>query len=89
MDFDFSPKVLDLRSKVSKFMDEYVYPNEQTFEDQLNAGPDRWQIPPILEELKEQAKAAGLWNLFLPVHFCVTLRYIVMLRTHNCVAGVG
>lgn len=66
MDFDFSPKVLDLRAKVSKFMDEYVYPNEQTFEDQLNAGPDRWQIPPILEELKEQAKAAGLWNLFLP-----------------------
>ncbi len=66
MDFDYSPKVQDLRKKVSQFMDEYVYPNEQTFEDQLNSGPDRWQIPPIIEEIKERAKSAGLWNLFLP-----------------------
>ncbi len=66
MDFDFSPKVQDLRKKVSQFMEGHVHPNEQTFEDQLNSGPDRWQIPPIIEELKEKAKAAGLWNLFLP-----------------------
>ena len=66
MDFDYSPKVQDLRKKVSQFMDEHVYPNEQTFEDQLNSGPDRWQIPPIIEEIKERAKSAGLWNLFLP-----------------------
>ena len=66
MDFDFSPKVQDLRKQVSQFMEDYVYPNEQTFEDQLNSGPDRWQIPPIIEELKEKSKAAGLWNLFLP-----------------------
>ena len=66
MDFDFSPKVQDLRKQVSQFMEDYVYPNEKTFEDQLNSGPDRWQIPPIIEELKEKAKAAGLWNLFLP-----------------------
>ena len=66
MDFDYSPKVQDLRKKVSQFMDEYVHPNEQTFEDQLNSGPDRWQIPPIIEEIKERAKSAGLWNLFLP-----------------------
>ena len=66
MDFDYSPKVQDLRKKVSQFMDEHVHPNEQTFEDQLNSGPDRWQIPPVLEEIKEKAKAAGLWNLFLP-----------------------
>ena len=66
MNFDFSPKVEDLRAKVGRFMDDYVYPNERTFEDQLASGPDRWQIPPILEELKEKAKAAGLWNLFLP-----------------------
>ncbi len=66
MDFDFSPKVQDLQKKVSQFMEDYVYPNEKTFEDQLNSGPDRWQIPPIIEELKEKAKSAGLWNLFLP-----------------------
>ena len=66
MDFDYSPKVQDLRKKVSQFMDKHVYPNEQTFEEQLNSGPDRWQIPPIIEEIKERAKSAGLWNLFLP-----------------------
>ena len=66
MDFDFSPKVQDLRKQVSQFMEDYVHPNEKTFEDQLNSGPDRWQIPPIIEELKEKSKAAGLWNLFLP-----------------------
>ena len=66
MNFDFSPKVEDLRAKVGRFMDDYVYPNERTFEEQLASGPDRWQIPPILEELKDKAKAAGLWNLFLP-----------------------
>ncbi len=66
MDFDFSPKVQDLRKKVSQFMEDHVHPNEQTFEDQLNSGPDRWQVPPIIEELKEKAKGAGLWNLFLP-----------------------
>ncbi len=66
MDFDFSPKVQDLRKQVSQFMEDYVYPNEKTFEDQLNSGPDRWQIPPIIDELKEKAKGAGLWNLFLP-----------------------
>ncbi len=66
MDFDFSPKVQDLRKQVSQFMEDYVYPNEKTFEDQLNSGPDRWQIPPIIEELKEKSKNAGLWNLFLP-----------------------
>ena len=66
MNFDFSPKVEDLRTKVGRFMDDHVYPNERTFEEQLASGPDRWQIPPILEELKDEAKAAGLWNLFLP-----------------------
>ena len=66
MDFDFSPKVKDLQKEVSKFMDDHVYPNEVTFEEQLNSGSARWQIPPVLEELKDKAKSAGLWNLFLP-----------------------
>jgi len=47
-------------------MDEHIYPNEQTYLDQHEAAEDRWQIPPIVEELKEKARAAGLWNLFLP-----------------------
>src|SRR5947207_3697321 len=47
-------------------MDEHVYPAEKIFEQQLNEQPSRWQIPPIMEELKQKARAAGLWNLFLP-----------------------
>jgi acyl-CoA dehydrogenase len=47
-------------------MDQIVYPNERTYRDQLLAGPDRWHIPPIMEEMKAQARNADLWNLFLP-----------------------
>jgi Acyl-CoA dehydrogenases len=63
--FEFSPKALELRERLLAFMDEYIYPNEATFRDELAAGP-RWQPPRILETLKAKAKAAGLWNLFLP-----------------------
>lgn len=66
MDFDYSPKVKDLQKRVQNFMEEYIYPNEETYYNQLNSQGDRWQIPPIMEELKAKAKAAGLWNLFLP-----------------------
>ena len=66
MDFAFSPKVQDLQARLTAFMEERIYPNEQTYREQLNAGPTRWQSPPIMEELKRQARAAGLWNLFLP-----------------------
>ena len=47
------------------FMDEHIYPNEERFYAQLQEG-DRWEEPPLLEELKAKARAAGLWNLFLP-----------------------
>ncbi len=48
-------------------MDEYVYPNEKVYEEQLSEQHSRWSsIPPIMEELKQKAKDAGLWNLFLP-----------------------
>jgi acyl-CoA dehydrogenase len=66
VDFAFSPNVQDLQARLTAFMEERVYPNEQTYREQLTAGPTRWQIPPIMEELKRQAQAAGLWNLFLP-----------------------
>ncbi|MEO8028863.1 MAG: acyl-CoA dehydrogenase family protein [Bryobacteraceae bacterium] len=65
MNFDFSPKVKDLQQRLTAFMDEHVYPNEKLFEQQVNSG-DRWKVIPIIEDLKPKARAAGLWNLFLP-----------------------
>lgn len=66
MNFDYSEKVQKLRSSLIEFMNEIVYPNEKTYEEQLNQADSRWTIPPIMEEMKQQAKKAGLWNLFLP-----------------------
>ena len=66
MDFDYSEKVQKLRAELAEFMDKHIYPNEKTFYDQLNAAESRWTVPPVVEELKEKAKAEGLWNLFLP-----------------------
>ena len=69
MHFDYSPKVQDLRARVDGFMQEHVYPNERRFyaeiEDNTRKG-ERWTPTRIVEELKVKAKAAGLWNLFLP-----------------------
>ena len=65
MDFEFSPKVQDLRVRLLAFMDEHIYPNEALFLQQIEAG-DRWEPAEILTELKGYAKEAGLWNLFLP-----------------------
>jgi acyl-CoA dehydrogenase len=66
MDFDFSPKVTELSSRVDEFMHEHVFPNEAAFFSYLDQGDSRWVIPPIMEELKQKAREAGLWNLFLP-----------------------
>jgi acyl-CoA dehydrogenase len=60
-----SEKVQDLARRLAAFMDEHVYPQEATFRRQVAEG-DRWQPAPIVEELKARARAAGLWNLFLP-----------------------
>ena len=65
MHFDFSDKVKSLQKKLQAFMDEHVYPNEQRFEKETEQG-DRWRPSRIIEELKPKARAAGLWNLFLP-----------------------
>lgn len=65
MDLDYSVKTLELQKRLAAFMDEFIYPNEQAFHDEINAG-DRWRPSELIETLKGKAKAAGLWNLFLP-----------------------
>jgi acyl-CoA dehydrogenase len=65
MNFEYSDKVKQLQQRLSAFMDEHVYPTEKIFHKQIDEG-DRWQPTAIIEELKPKARAAGLWNLFLP-----------------------
>jgi acyl-CoA dehydrogenase len=65
VDFQYSTKAQDYLRRLGAFMDEHVYPNEETYYTQLAAG-NRWQDPPLLEPLRDKARAAGLWNLFLP-----------------------
>lgn len=66
MNFDYSKKVESLRKTLLEFMNDVVYPQERTYEEHLGQAGSRWEIPPIMEQMKEQAKRAGLWNLFLP-----------------------
>jgi acyl-CoA dehydrogenase len=69
MDFSHSDKVKDLQARVTAFMEAHVYPAEARFEaemDAARAAGNAWQPAPVMEELKARAKAAGLWNLFLP-----------------------
>ena len=66
MDFAYTEKVNELRKRVSEFMDRYIYPNEQTFRDQVAASGNPHHHAEIVDELKTKAKAEGLWNLFLP-----------------------
>src|SRR5574340_174963 len=64
MDFEFSDTVRNLERRLRAFMDESIYPNEQRFAQDIAC--DRWSPTMIVEELKPKARAAGLWNLFLP-----------------------
>jgi acyl-CoA dehydrogenase len=64
MEFEFSDKVKDLQKRLTAFMEEYIYPNERLYYEQVRQ--ERWRAAPIIEELKPKARAAGLWNLFLP-----------------------
>jgi acyl-CoA dehydrogenase len=65
MNFDYSPKTRELQNKMRAFMDEFIYPNEKAYQDEINSG-DRWQPLQLIEDLKQKAKAENLWNLFLP-----------------------
>ncbi len=66
MDFAYSEKVTTLMRRVSDFMDRFIYPNLQTYRDQIAASGNPHHHAEIVDELKERAKAEGLWNLFLP-----------------------
>jgi acyl-CoA dehydrogenase len=75
MDFGFDDTTLELRERLLAFMDECVYPAEETFRQQVHSAASPWDTPPVLEELKLAARERGLWNLFLP-------------RTHEYGAGL-
>ncbi|WP_158933851.1 acyl-CoA dehydrogenase [Burkholderia sp. S171] len=69
MNFDYTPKVQELRQKLSHFFDEHIYPNERAFNSEVaanRANGNAWVPTALIEKLKEQARDAGLWNLFLP-----------------------
>ena len=63
-----TPRAEDLKKRVAAFVEEHVMPAEPVFHEQLEKAADRWDVPPVMEELKKKAKAQGLWNLFVPKH---------------------
>ena len=75
MDFGFDHKTSELQQRLLEFMDECVYPAEARFQAEVESADDPWGTPPVLEELKAEARERGLWNLFLP-------------RTHEFGAGL-
>jgi acyl-CoA dehydrogenase len=66
MEFADNPKVEALRTRLLAFMDEFVYPAEQAYEEQMRGAAESHLQPPVIEDLKRDARARGLWNLFLP-----------------------
>jgi len=75
MDFAFDDTTAELQRRLLAFMDDCVYPAEARFREEAATGADPWATPPVLEELKAEARSRGLWNLFLP-------------RTHEHGAGL-
>jgi len=66
MDFAHDETTEQLRSRLSEFMDEHVYPAEPVLREQIESADSPWFHPPVVEELKARARERGLWNLFLP-----------------------
>ena len=66
MDFQHSARVQDYIDRLNAFMDEHVYPNEKAYHEYYQTAADRWSSPPLMKQLQDKAKAAGLWNLFMP-----------------------
>ncbi|MDR3513977.1 MAG: acyl-CoA dehydrogenase family protein [Caulobacteraceae bacterium] len=69
MDFDISPTQTRWLNRVVEFMNEHIYPAIPAYEAEMNVlGAERWKVVQVVEELKVKAKAAGLWNFFMPPH---------------------
>lgn len=68
MDFAVDATTRELSERAAQFIDEFVIPAEKYFHDNPTAGDVQWERPAIMADLKRQAKAMGLWNLFLPHH---------------------
>jgi acyl-CoA dehydrogenase len=66
MEFAFDTRTEELRKQLLAFMDEHIYPAEPVFAEQVAAASNPWTRPPVIEELKTEARKRGLWNLFLP-----------------------
>src|SRR6187399_3011009 len=66
MDFEYSERSKELMERLTKFMDEVIYPAEPVYEEQMEQAKDRWQLPKVIEDCKAEAKKRGLWNMFLP-----------------------
>jgi acyl-CoA dehydrogenase len=66
MNFEYSLKVKEYQKRLNDFMEEFIYPNEKLYKEQLDPVDRFSKVPPIMEELKLKAKEKGLWNLFLP-----------------------
>lgn len=70
MDFEYSPRCMELQEKLNHFMDKHIYPNERTYKEEVDRNGrekgNRWIPTKIVEELKPIARKEGLWNLFLP-----------------------
>ncbi|MFT2091529.1 acyl-CoA dehydrogenase family protein [Paraglaciecola sp. 2405UD69-4] len=69
MNFEYSSKSQALIQRLERFMEEHVYPIEQEYINTVHQSADRWTTPAVMEDLKQKAKSAGLWNLFLPKEY--------------------
>jgi alkylation response protein AidB-like acyl-CoA dehydrogenase len=65
MIFDYTPRMVEMQERLRAFMDEHIYPNEARYEQEVSKG-ERWKVIQVIEELKPKARAAGLWNMFVP-----------------------
>jgi len=68
MNFEPSDRVIELSTRLRAFMNQHVHPAEDAFREHFASTTNKWKTPPLVEELKQKARAEGLWNLFLPHH---------------------
>ncbi|MEO1436379.1 MAG: acyl-CoA dehydrogenase family protein [Bacteroidota bacterium] len=69
MNFEYTPKVQELRAKLQAFMEEHIYPIEKEYYHWTESPETAWKVYPGMALLKEKARESGLWNLFLPEEY--------------------